>query len=91
MADSWLVELNTSHAHQAVGYLLHFPCSAGSVVLRPPADRRDAAAPKLAAHLNIWQKQSSFFLISLCPLLFKNSAEKEKTIFQIILAVISRK
>ncbi|KAG7500871.1 hypothetical protein JOB18_032501 [Solea senegalensis] len=39
---------------------------------------------------DIWPKQPSVFLLSVFPLLFKNSAEKEKTIFQNILAVISR-
>lgn len=82
--------MNAGHAPGAVGYLPNFPCF-GPVVLHPPADWEDAAPPKLVSHLNIWQKQPSFFLISLCPLLFKNSAEKEKTIFQILLAVISRK
>lgn len=89
-ADSSLVELNVRPRPLAVDYLFHFPCSA-PVVLHPTADREDAIRPTLVPHLNIWQKQPSFFLISLCPLLFKNSAEKEKTIFQIILAVISRK
>ncbi|KAF1381609.1 hypothetical protein PFLUV_G00155740 [Perca fluviatilis] len=59
------------------------------LVLRPSTDREDATQPTLV-HLHIWQKPLSFFLISLCPLLFKNSAEKEKTSFQNILAVISR-
>lgn len=39
----------------------------------------------------IWHIQPLFFLLFVSPLLFKNSAEKEKTIFQVIQAVISRK
>lgn len=38
------------------------------------------AALPLLLQPNIWQRVA-FFLTSLCPLLFKNSAEKEKTIF----------
>lgn len=88
--ESSLVKLNVRSRPRAVDYLFHFPCSF-PVVLHPPSDREDAARATLVPHLNIWPKQPSFFLISLCPLLFKNSAEKEKTIFQNILAVISRK
>ncbi|KAF7669330.1 hypothetical protein LDENG_00196560 [Lucifuga dentata] len=36
------------------------------------------------------QSRRGLGLSEMCPLLFKNSAEKEKTIFQNILAVISR-
>ncbi|KAL3983827.1 thrombospondin 2/3/4/5 [Sarotherodon galilaeus] len=56
----------------------------------PLSGREDTTRATRVLSLNIWQKQPSFFLISLCPLLFKNSAEKEKTIFQNLLAVISR-
>ncbi|KAB5530772.1 hypothetical protein PHYPO_G00133230 [Pangasianodon hypophthalmus] len=38
----------------------------------------------------IWQKRPLFFLTLVSPLLFKNSAEKEETIFQNLQAVISR-
>ncbi|KAK2887071.1 hypothetical protein Q8A67_015299 [Cirrhinus molitorella] len=41
-------------------------------------------------HPGIWHIKPLFFLLFVSPLLFKNSAEKEKTIFQIIQAVISR-
>ncbi len=89
-AESPLVEPNVMPRPLVFDYLSHFCCSA-SVLLHPPAQREDVIQPTRDPRLNIWQKQPSFFLISLFPLLFKNSAEKEKTIFQNILAVISRK
>lgn len=38
----------------------------------------------------LWQKAFVFFLLWAPPLLFENSAEKEKTFYQIFWAVISR-
>lgn len=90
-AGRWLASLPARPRPRGVDYLSLFRRSA-PVVLRPSTDRGDATRPPLAPfHLTIWPTQPPFFLISLCPLLFKNSAEKEKTIFQNILAVISRK
>lgn len=83
-------ETNDDAPPPAPCFLFPLPCSA-SVVLHPSAEREAEARSTLVRKSNIWQNQASFFLISLCPLLFKNSAEKEKTIFQNILAVISRK
>ncbi|CAB1449661.1 unnamed protein product [Pleuronectes platessa] len=61
-----------------------------SISTHQPGEKTSARPPPPSLRENIWPHQSSFFLSPLCPLLFKNSAEKEKTIFQNILAVISR-
>ncbi|KAI9539907.1 hypothetical protein NQZ68_001840 [Dissostichus eleginoides] len=75
---------------QAVDYLFPLPLLSSSPP-PPSAEREEAIQPTRVRHLTIWhQQRPSFFLTSLGPLLFENSAEKEKTIFRIILAVISR-
>lgn len=76
---------------RAVDYLFLFPSLLFQFISTPLSGREDTTRATRVLRLDIWQKQPSFFLISLCPLLFKNSAEKEKTIFQNLLAVISRK